>query len=232
MNSNGFYSRTELSRDDWETPLYFFNLLDNIFRFTLDPCASAKNAKCKKYYTIKENGLIQDWKGETVFVNPPYNQKKVWLKKCYTESQKEGTLVVVILPVRTDTIYFHEYCMKAHEIWFCKGRVNFLLDGKKPKNGATFPSTLVRPMILSGSPKFLCKKCRMPREKIGKYTNCGCNAGWDTGIVLDIFAGTGTTLFEAFKQGRDYIGFEISPTYIEMAKNKLKTAKYKRLDSF
>jgi len=97
---------------------------------------------------------------------------------------------------------------------------------------ATFPASLVRPMILSGSPKYLCKQCGKPREKIGKYIDCGCNAGWDAGVVLDLFAGIGTTLLEAFNQGRDYIGFEISPAYVEMAKRKLKTTKYKRLDAF
>lgn len=143
------YSRTEKSMDSWETPDYFFKLLDNQFNFTLDPCATPGNTKCKKYFTKKQDGLKQDWQGEKVFVNPPFSQindkkdRKGWVWKCYNEGIKENTLVVMILPPRTDTKYWHNYIMKANEIWFCKGRVNFLKNGKKPKKGATFPLAIV-----------------------------------------------------------------------------------------
>lgn len=50
-------------KDNWETPLEFFEKLDEEFHFTLDPCCTGKTAKCKKFYTEKENGLVQDWKG-------------------------------------------------------------------------------------------------------------------------------------------------------------------------
>ena len=134
------YSRTENTKDEWETPKYFFDLLDRIFRFTLDPCASPSNAKCKKFYTKDDNGLSQDWIGESVFVNPPFSDIKSWVQKCYQEGTKENTIVVMILPSRTDTKYWHDYIMKANEIWFCKGRVNFLLNGVLPKNSSsTFP---------------------------------------------------------------------------------------------
>lgn len=66
-------------KDDWETPQWLFNQLDDEFHFTLDPCCTAENAKCRKYYTKAENGLEQDWKGETVFCNPPYSRGK---KRC------------------------------------------------------------------------------------------------------------------------------------------------------
>ena len=62
------YSRTKKSKDDWETPQYFFDLLDEEFHFTLDPCASFENKKCEKYYTEKDDGLMQNWTGETVFI--------------------------------------------------------------------------------------------------------------------------------------------------------------------
>ena len=51
------YSRTEASKDTWETPDYFFNLLNEKFKFTMDPCATKENAKCKKYFTKEQNGL-------------------------------------------------------------------------------------------------------------------------------------------------------------------------------
>ena len=79
-------------KNDWETPQDLFDELDAEFHFTLDPCATNQTAKCKKYYTEKENGLLQDWTGETVFCNPPYSdvQQTAWVKKCYEHGLQGG----------------------------------------------------------------------------------------------------------------------------------------------
>jgi len=124
-----YNTRTEHSKDNWSTPQYFFDLLDKEFQFTLDPCASKENHKCSKYYTIKENGLKQSWRNETVFCNPPYKNIDEWIKKSYLEALSPTTLVVMLIPVRTDTKYWHEYVMKAIEVRLCKGRINFELNG-------------------------------------------------------------------------------------------------------
>ena len=88
--------------NEWETPKDFFDKLDAEFHFTLDPASTDENAKCKKHYTIKENGLLQDWTGETVFCNPPYGRElPKWIKKahesaagggarCYAHSREDG----------------------------------------------------------------------------------------------------------------------------------------------
>lgn len=125
--------------DDWATPAAFFDRLDTEFNFTLDPCASVDNAKCGRYFTKEDDGLSQDWSGETVFMNPPYGRAiSNWLRKAYEESQ-EGTTVVALIPSRTDTRYWHDYVMKATEIRFVKGRLKFG-DGR---NSAPFPSAVV-----------------------------------------------------------------------------------------
>ena len=138
MNTEVMFSS---KTDEWETPKEFFDKLNEEFNFTLDPCATPGNAKCKKYYTVKEDGLKQDWQGETVFCNPPYGKAiKNWVKKCYEESRKPNTTVVMLIPARTDTTYFHEYIYKkAKEIRFVKGRLKF----GNSKNGAPFPSMVV-----------------------------------------------------------------------------------------
>ena len=89
MLSKGlFMSRSE----EWATPQKVFDALDSEFHFTLDPCASDLNHKCDKYYTIAENGLLQNWEGEMVFCNPPYGRKVAeWAKKCSQEGQKKKT---------------------------------------------------------------------------------------------------------------------------------------------
>lgn len=127
--------------DNWETPQELFEKLNNIFHFSLDPCADKYNHKCKKFYTKEDDGLIQDWGGHTVFCNPPYGRKIYkWVKKCYEEAQKDDTIVVLLIPSRTDTKYFYEflYNKKNVELIFIKGRLKF----GKNKNPAPFPSLI------------------------------------------------------------------------------------------
>lgn len=126
--------------DNWGTPQDFFDKLNNEFHFTLDPCADKNNHKCKKYYTKEEDGLLQDWEGETVFCNPPYGRQiGKWVEKCFNESKKDGTMVVMLIPARTDTKYFHQYIYNKAELRFVKGRLKF---GDSKKN-APFPSMVV-----------------------------------------------------------------------------------------
>ena len=137
MNTEVMFSS---KRMDWATPIDFFNELDKEFHFTLDPCASDENAKCENYYTVEENGLLQDWCGETVFCNPPYGRElPKWIEKCYLESKKPNTTVVMLIPARTDTRAFHNFIYNKSEIRFIKGRLKFG-DGK---NSAPFPSMVV-----------------------------------------------------------------------------------------
>ena len=123
--------------DNWATPQDFFDKLNNEFYFTLDPCADAENAKCEKYYTKQDDGLSKAW-GGVVFCNPPYGREiHKWVRKAYEES-KCGATVVLLIPARTDTSYFHEYILGKSEIRFIRGRLKFG-DGKSP---APFPSML------------------------------------------------------------------------------------------
>ena len=128
------------AKSDWETPIDFFEELNQKYKFTLDPCASHDTAKCSKYFTVEDDGLAQSWEGESVFMNPPYGRGiDKWIQKAYDESQKEGTVVVCLIPARTDTKYWHEYCMRAYEIFFVKGRLKF----SGMKSACPFPSAVV-----------------------------------------------------------------------------------------
>ena len=126
---------------NWATPQEFFNKLDWRFGpFDLDPCASAGNTKCANFYTEAEDGLSKDWEGFTSFVNPPYGRGiEMWIEKAYKESQKPDTKIVMLIPARTDTRYWHDYVMKASEIYFVKGRLKF----GDSTNSAPFPSAVV-----------------------------------------------------------------------------------------
>jgi site-specific DNA-methyltransferase (adenine-specific) len=138
MNTEVLFS----SKDEvWATPQDFFDKLNEEFHFTLDPCALPENAKCKKYYTPKDDGLRQNWGGEKVFCNPPYGKGVYhWIKKAYEESRKENTTVVMLLPARTDTKWFHEFIYNlSSEIRFIKGRLKF----GNSNQSAPFPSMVV-----------------------------------------------------------------------------------------
>lgn len=128
--------------ENWATPQDLFDSLDHVFNFTLDPCASSTNHKCKKYFTKEINGLTKDWGGHKVFCNPPYGRDNtgLWIKKCFEESKKPGTIVVALIPVRTDTKWFHEYIYRTNaQVFFIKGRLKF----GDSKNAAPFPSMIV-----------------------------------------------------------------------------------------
>ena len=86
-----------------------------------------------------ENGLEQSWKGERVFCNPPYSEISKWCEKAFYESKNPNTLIVMLIPSRTDTRYFHDYILHRAEIRFVKGRLKF----GDSKNSAPFPSMIV-----------------------------------------------------------------------------------------
>ena len=123
--------------DDWATPQDFFDRLDAIFDFTLDPCADAKNAKCTRYFTRAQDGLAQSWGGERVYMNPPYGREiGEWVKK----ASEAKALVVCLLPARTDTRWWHDYVVSGGgQVFFLKGRLSF----GEAEASAPFPSAVV-----------------------------------------------------------------------------------------
>lgn len=132
-----FTSRT----DEWATPKALFRALDAEFHFDLDPCATQQNATCADFYTKEQDGLSKNWGGRRVFCNPPYGKAiAAWVRKCAAEAAKPDTLVVMLIPARTDTAYFHDYIYKkAKEVRFIRGRLHF----NESKNAAPFPSMIV-----------------------------------------------------------------------------------------
>ena len=126
-----FSSKSDL----WETPQEFFDNLNAIYHFETDVCALPENAKCKQFYTPEMDGLKQEWYGRC-WCNPPYGRQIYkWVKK----GAESKALVVMLLPARTDTKWFHDYCLLYGRIKFIKGRLRF--GGSK--NPAPFPSMIV-----------------------------------------------------------------------------------------
>ena len=117
--------------NDWATPLWLYNTLNDEFHFDFDPCPLEPDF----------DGLEVEW-GKSNFVNPPYSRKlkEAFINKAVVESKK-GNVVVMLLPVSTSTKIFHEVILpNKKEIRFLKGRVAFMgintkgeyVDNKKP----------------------------------------------------------------------------------------------------
>lgn len=117
INAGLFSSKTDL----WETPQDFFDELDEEFHFDLDVCALPENAKCENYYTPEDNGLDQPWRG-TVWCNPPYGRQiGEWVQKAeFWTFLGIADTVVMLLPARTDTKWFHRYIYTAMFGWQVK----------------------------------------------------------------------------------------------------------------
>jgi site-specific DNA-methyltransferase (adenine-specific) len=120
---------------EWGTPPDLFAALDAEFGFDLDAAATAENALCARFWTKEDDALVQGWK-DVAYCNPPYGREiGGFMEKAWREAQ-DGAMVVMLLPSRTDTAWWHEWVMRAHEVRLIRGRLRFV----GAKNSAPFPS--------------------------------------------------------------------------------------------
>lgn len=127
---------------EWETPPEVFGPLDAEFGFTLDPCATKANAKCARFFTEEEDGRVQPWGGERVFMNPPYGREiYAWTRKA-RDAAWAGAIVVGLLPASTDLAWWHDDIVGRAEVRYIRGRVRFLTGGPYRASGF-FPSVVV-----------------------------------------------------------------------------------------
>lgn len=147
---------TSSKSNEWETPQDLFDRLDATHHFTLDVAATDDNHKLPRYYTAQTDGLSHDWTGEVVFCNPPYGKEiGRWVEKCHNEAVNHGVKIVMLVPSRTDTKWFHRFLYKQEtngiNIKFLQGRLRFINrtfpswrpDGNFKVSPANFPSMLV-----------------------------------------------------------------------------------------
>jgi integrase/recombinase XerD len=135
--------------DQWATPPDLFDELNGEFDFTLDVCAEKSNAKCKRFFSPKEDSLAQRWEGNC-WMNPPYGRGvSNWMRKARQSAEDNGATVVCLVPARTDTAWWHEevapYIGETVEARFLKGRLKF--GGQE--NSAPFPSVII---VFHGNP--------------------------------------------------------------------------------
>ena len=128
-------------KDDWQTPKWLFDKLNNHFNFYCDVCASKENNKCNKFFDKVNSCLDNDW-FECNFMNPPYGREiGKFVKKAYDQWRLNDCTTVALLPARTDTKWFHDYIYEYADIIFIKGRLKF--EGGEKLAPAPFPSMIV-----------------------------------------------------------------------------------------
>ena len=128
--------------DSWTTPKDLFDKLNAIHKFDIDAAASRDNYLCPEWFGLdhedpeRRDGLTASWGFGHVYLNPPYGRViKDWVLKAFEHSD----LVVMLLPARTDTKWFHEIIFPNAEVEFLKGRLKF----GDSTTGAPFPSMIV-----------------------------------------------------------------------------------------
>jgi phage N-6-adenine-methyltransferase len=119
----------------WMTPVALYDKLNEEFHFSsFDPCPLLES---------NMNGLEVSWgnQGDCVFCNPPYSNIKQWCIKA-REEQLKGIKVVMLIPSRTSTGYFHDLIQPFAEVRFLRGRIAFVNQDGKSQGPAPFPSML------------------------------------------------------------------------------------------
>ena len=145
MINSGMYSSLD---DTWTTPRDYFNSLTE-FDFGLDAAALQNSTLVSDNWygpdhpeESRRDAFKRDWHKDTnkdIWLNPPYGRTiKAWMAKAELESRGGGVRVVSLVPARTDTAWWHDYCIHQ-EVRFIRGRLKF--GGSK--NSAPFPSALV-----------------------------------------------------------------------------------------
>ena len=142
MNTEVMFSS---KKDDWETPQTLFDKMNAIYNFSYDLAASDDNAKCEHYFTKEDDSLATDWTAidGNLWLNPPYGRDlKRWIKKAYESSLNRQGVIVVLIPSRTDTSYWHDYIFNKANIEFLRGRLKFEVGGVAGQS-APFPSAMI-----------------------------------------------------------------------------------------
>ena len=129
------------NKDDWRTPKWLFNVLNDHFRFHLDVCSDDDNALCKFNYTLEKSCLEYDWL-ESNYMNCPYGKKiSLFVARAHQQWRENDCTTVALLPARTDTKWFHNFIYYDCTIAFIKGRIKF--EGGEKLSPAPFPSMVV-----------------------------------------------------------------------------------------
>lgn len=127
----------KLDRDSRFTPADFMaNIYTAFGEIDLDPCGhhlSPVIARRRIMLSEGGDGLTDAWSGKIAFVNPPFSELLKWLRRVHDQWQAGNIeTVVCLVPVRTDSAWFHNTLSADADIYLLRGRVAFLdLHGRR-----------------------------------------------------------------------------------------------------
>jgi len=127
-----FSSKTQ----DWQTPPEILQLVEEVAPIAFDPAPAN--------WDRSFDGLVIPWSAfgpnGLCFVNPPYGPAlPEWTRKAAREGKMFGVPIVLLIPARPDTRWWHDNILKADAVCFWKGRIKFV----GAENSAPFPSAFV-----------------------------------------------------------------------------------------
>ena len=127
------FTRSTISKQDYETPDWFFEFFNHHYHFVWDIAASASNTKVEdNFWSEDNNALLKSWSLGPLWLNPPYRGLGLWASKIIEETQlrNKGTVVVSMLPASTGTVWFRKLWDTANTVYFITGRVAFEVNGE------------------------------------------------------------------------------------------------------
>lgn len=122
-------------------PELFAELAERFGGFTLDVAAAPHNAKCERYYTRQQDGLVQPWTGR-VWCNPPYSSKLLYafVEKAWSEwGRVDGpNLIVMLVPANRPEQDWWQDLVEPHRdrpgsplrTEYLRGRRRFVMPGE------------------------------------------------------------------------------------------------------
>jgi phage N-6-adenine-methyltransferase len=155
------------ARDEWRTPPWLFEWLDNRFDFEIDLAATYKNTLCPRFYSESDNALLIDWYDHNSatrgWVNPPYSNIDPWVHKAIAE-MAAGFLTVMLFPSPNGEDRFDRVFRHATEVIDIVGRIAFLRPDGAPVSGNTRGSSVyIFDPALRGAP---CRRWWVLRDEI------------------------------------------------------------------
>jgi len=153
-------------KDDWVSPTAVVAPVREFFGgvIGLDPCTSPDNpCAAQRFFTPADDGLALDWNARSVYVNPPYSNNGKWCERavvqhleCSGPGEAGRNEIIILVPARTDTRWWHRLVESADAVCFWRGRLRFVAPGstEQTASSAPFPSALV---YLGIRPVAFCK---------------------------------------------------------------------------
>ena len=172
--SSGLSNINEKIRNEWETPDWLFDILHDVFHFTVDAAANIDNYKFSKFFDVEQDGLKQPWDSEIVFCNPPHSKGAygAWVDKAELEFLNSGITSVLVLPFNWETGGFGGIRDTANYLVLPYKRIKYDppdgLEGKSP----TFYSCIA-----------IFTWFRLSQEDIDKLSKIGNVLDLDNGLL-------------------------------------------------